>query len=161
MAQEYLATYLNDHLAGATLAIEHLEDLEATAEDIAPSLADLRADIEADRNELRAIMRELDIAESRTRRAGAWIAEKGARLKMRTDDAEGGPLRRLECLEAVALGIDGKHALWGALNAAAEAAPALRARDYDELAARALDQRNRAEALRLDAAKAALAERRH
>src|SRR5689334_23717732 len=102
-------------------------------------------------------MREFNIAESRTRRAGAWVAEKGARLKMRADDKATGPLRRLESLEAVALGIDGKHALWRALGAAAEASPALRARDYDQLSARAVDQRNRVEALRLDAAKQALA----
>ena len=157
MADDHLATYLNDHLAGATIAIEHLDDLEATAKDIAPALADLRADIEAGREELRSIMRELDIAESRARSAGAWVAEKGARLKMRADDKATGALRRLESLEAVALGIQGKHALWRALNVAAEAAPALRARDYDRLVTRAVDQHNRAESLRLDAAKAALA----
>jgi hypothetical protein len=157
MATEYFAVYLNDHLAGATVAIEHIEDLQAEAKDIAPALADLRADIEADRSELQGIMREFNIAESRTRRAGAWVAEKGARLKMRADDKATGPLRRLESLEAVALGIDGKHALWRALNAAAETAPALRARDYDQLAARAIEQRNRVEALRLEAARQALA----
>ncbi|HEX2386131.1 MAG TPA: hypothetical protein VHL99_06185 [Candidatus Binatia bacterium] len=157
MATEYFAVYLNDHLAGATVAIEHLEDLQAAAKDIAPALSDLRADIEADRSELQGIMREFNIAESRTRRASAWVAEKGARLKMLADDKATGPLRRLESLEAVALGIDGKHALWRALNAAAETTPALRARDYDQLAARAIEQRNRVEALRLEAAKQALA----
>ena len=29
MPHEHLATYLNDYLAGSTIAIEHLEDLEA------------------------------------------------------------------------------------------------------------------------------------
>ncbi len=157
MAQEHLATYLNDHLAGAAIAIQHLEDLEATAEDIAPALAELRAEIEEDRNKLRELMRELGVAESATRKASAWIAEKGARLKMRADDKSSGPLRRLESLEAVALGIHGKLALWQALSAAAVAAPALRGVDYDDLAARASDQRARVEALRLDAARASLA----
>src|SRR4051794_23806720 len=104
MADDHLATYLNDHLAGATIAIEHLEDLEATAKEIAPALADIRGEIAADRNELIALMQKLGVAESRTRKAGAWIAEKGARLKMRADDNANGPLRRLEGLEAVALG---------------------------------------------------------
>jgi hypothetical protein len=157
MADDHLATYLNDHLSGAVVAIEHLEDLEATAKDIAPAVADLRADIEADRKELQELMRELNIAESRTRKAGAWIAEKSARLKMRADDKSTGPLRRLEGLEAVALGIDGKLSLWRALEAAAEKAPALRALDFERLAERAVEQRQRIEALRLDAARAALA----
>ena len=157
MADDHLATYLNDHLAGSTIAIEHLEDLEAAAKDIAPALAEVRADIESDRNELQELMRGLDIAESLTRRAGAWIAEKGARLKMVADDQKSGALRRLEGLEAVALGIDGKLALWRALNAVAENAPALRALDFDRLTERAVNQRERVEALRLDAARAALA----
>jgi hypothetical protein len=76
---------------------------------------------------------------------------------MRADDKSSGPLRRLESLEAVALGIHGKLALWQALSAAAVAAPALRGVDYDDLAARASDQRARVEALRLDAARASLA----
>jgi chromosome segregation ATPase len=157
MEQEHLATYLNDHLAGAAIAIQHLEHLEAKAEDIAPALAELREEIEEDRTKLRDLMRELGIAESATRKASAWVAEKTARLKMRVDDKSGGPLRRLESLEAVALGIHGKVALWQALSAAAEIAPALRGLDYDDLAARASDQRARVETLRLEAAKTALA----
>jgi hypothetical protein len=60
-------------------------------------------------------------------------------------------------LEFVALGIDGKLALWQALRAAAEVASALRGIDYERLARRAIDQRQRVETLRLSAAKAALA----
>ncbi|HTM08582.1 MAG TPA: hypothetical protein VL754_09355, partial [Verrucomicrobiae bacterium] len=125
--------------------------------DIAPALAALRADIQSDRSELKEFMRRLNIEESVTRKAGAWIAEKGARIKMRADDKKMGPLRRLEGLEAVALGIDGKLALWRALAAAAEAAPGLRALDFDRLTERAAEQRQRIEALRREAAKEALA----
>src|SRR5574342_879547 len=156
MAHEHLATYLNDHLAGSTIAIEHLEHLAAANRDLAPALAELRADVEADRAELQELICRLKIGESGTRKAGAWIAEKAARVKMRLDDKTG-PLRRLESLEAVALGIDGKAALWRALSAAAEGTPSLGGLDYDRLIERAREQRQRVEVLRLQAARSALA----
>jgi hypothetical protein len=65
-------------------------------------------------------------------------------------------LRRLERLEALALGIDGKSALWQALKAAAELAPELRQMDYEQLVERAQQQRSRVEMLRLQAARVAL-----
>jgi hypothetical protein len=72
------------------------------------------------------------------------------------DDPSGGALRLLEALEAVAVGIHGKRSLWQALAAASEGASALRTIDYVRLTARADDQRNRVEGLRLDAAREAL-----
>ena len=63
------------------------------------------------------------VAESRTRKATAWLTEKVTELKLRLDDPAGGALRLLEALEAVSLGIEGKRALWRALAAAAEDAP--------------------------------------
>jgi hypothetical protein len=157
MVNQNLATYLNDHLAGSVVAIELLERLEAAGTQMAPTLAQVRADIEADRAELREFMRQLQIAESRPRKVTGWIAEKFSQLKLRLDDPAGGSLRLLESLELVALGIQGKLALWRALSAAAEVDPALRVVDYERLAGRAQDQWQRVEALRLEAAKAALA----
>lgn len=158
MANEHLATYLNDHLAGSVTAIELLEDLQAAyaGNDLERFFADLRNDIEADREELKQLMHQLKITQSRPRKAGAWIAGKFAELKMRLDDSAHGPLRLLESLEAVELGITGKLALWQALIAAAEVAPALRgALDYQRLARRATEQIERVELRRLEAAKAA------
>jgi hypothetical protein len=153
MANENLAVYLNDHLAGSTAALELLENLAAEEAGIARPLAELRSDIEADRNQLLALMRRLDIAESRTRKFGAWLTEKASRLKLRAD----GALGRFESLEALGLGIHGKLGLWRALEAAVEVNPALRGLDYERLTRRAEEQRQRVEALRLDAGKAALA----
>jgi hypothetical protein len=70
------------------------------------------------------------------------------------DDPSGGRLKLLESLEAVAVGIHGKGSLWRALAAAS--VPGLTEADYDRLAARADEQRQRIEAARLDAARAAL-----
>ena len=158
MAKEHLATYLNDHLSGSVAAIELLKNLQAayTGTELEQFCAELRNDIEADRQELKQLMDRLEIKQSGARKAGAWITEKLAELKMRLDDSAHGPLRLLESLEAVELGINGKLALWRALMAAAEVAPALRgALDYQRLAKRATEQIERVEAPRLKAAKAA------
>jgi hypothetical protein len=157
MAKEHLEIYLNDHLAGSVVALELLEDLEREGTGIAKTLADLRAEIEADRQELLALMKRLGVEESRSRKVSAWLTEKVARIKMRVDDKATGALRLLESLEAVGIGIHGKLALWLALSAAAEVNPELRGVDYERLAQRANDQRTRLEVLRLNAAKAALA----
>ena len=158
MENEHLATYLNDHLAGSVVAVELMEHLEATFADspVAAFVAELRADIEADRSELESIMARLDIAESRTRKASAWIAEKFTELKLRLDDPSGGELRLFESYEALSLGIEGKRSLWRALSAAAEISVTLRLVDYERLIQRAEDQRSRVEAKRLELAKTVL-----
>jgi hypothetical protein len=158
MSDEHIETYLNDHLAGSVAAVELLDQLEAahTGTPRARVLAGLRADIEADRQELKSLMDRLDVSESRARKASAWLTEKVTELKLRLDDTSGGDLRLLESFEALSLGIEGKHSLWLALAAAAEEAPALRLVDYQRLTERAEEQRSRVETLRLEAAKAAL-----
>jgi hypothetical protein len=152
-----LATYLNDHLAGSVAAIELLEHLEAAyaGTDMVRLFDELRTDIEADRRELQGLMDRLHIAESLPRKASAWLAGKFTELKLRLDDGARGSLRLLESLEAVGLGIEGRHALWRALSAAAETASALRGVDYERLSQRAQEQRRRVEAPRLQAAKIA------
>jgi hypothetical protein len=158
MADEHIATYLNDHLAGSVVALELLEHLEAAhaGTDLGRFAARLRADVAADRRELEALMERLDAGQSRTRKASAWLAEKVTEFKLRLDDRTGGALHRLEALEAVALGIDGKSALWRALAAAAENEPLLRLADYERLKQRAEEQRDRVETVRLEAARSAL-----
>ncbi|HKG20564.1 MAG TPA: hypothetical protein VKC34_01580 [Blastocatellia bacterium] len=157
MSDEHIATYLNDHVAGSVVALELLELLEAAhaGTPLERFAAELRADVAADRQVLEEFMGQLNIARSRTRQATAWLTEKFTELKLRVDDPAGGALRLLEALEAVAIGIDGKRALWHALVAASEEAPRLRIVDYGRLIKRAEDQRVRVEEVRLLAAKAA------
>jgi hypothetical protein len=158
MADKHIATYLNDHLAGSVVALELLEHLEAAhaGADVGRFAAELRADVSADRRQLEALMESLQVAESRTRKASAWLSEKMTELKLRLDDPADGALRLLEALEAVSLGIEGKLGLWRALAAASEGEPSLQGLDYERLAQRAVDQRSRVEAERLRAAKSAL-----
>jgi hypothetical protein len=158
MPDEHIATYLNDHLAGSEAALELLEHLEAahTGTDLGRFAAELRADVAADRQELETLMGRLHVAESRTRKVTAWLAEKATQLKLRMDDPSGGEFRLLESLEALSLGIEGKGGLWRALAAAAEDAPALQIADYARLERRAEEQRGRVEVERLKAAKRAI-----
>jgi hypothetical protein len=158
MDDKHLATYLNDHLAGSSVALELLEHLESThaGSDVGRSAATLRADIAADRMELKELMRRLHVDESRTRKASAWLTEKLTEIKLRLDDPQGGSLRLLEAFEALSLGIEGKRLLWRALANAAKDASALGSVDYERLIRRAEEQRSRVETMRLDAAKEAL-----
>ncbi|HEY7501375.1 MAG TPA: hypothetical protein VH740_22835 [Vicinamibacterales bacterium] len=158
MAHDSLSIYLNDHLAGSVVALEMLEHLERAyaGKSVQRFAAELRADIEADRGELRKLMSHLSIAESRARQATAWMAEKMTLLKLRFDDWAAGDFRLFEALEALSLGIEGKRSLWVALADAAERVPALQLLDYERLANRAREQRDRVEAKRLETAREAL-----
>ena len=157
MSKEHLSTYLNDHLAGSNFAVEILERLTSEAPSLSGSLNTLKTDIEEDRKQLQTLMASQQIEESRVRKAGGWIAEGLAELKLEVDDDAKGRLRRLERLEALAIGIDGKIALWRALDAAANSNSELRGIDYERLTQRGRDQRAHVETLRLQAAREALA----
>lgn len=158
MADDHLAIYLNDHLAGSVVAVELLQHLERAyaGRSVQRFAAELRSDIEDDRRELQSLMGRLNVAESRARQATAWLAEKMTMVKLRLDDWAGGDFRLFEALEALSLGIEGKRALWVALSDAAGAAPSLRQLDYARLVQRAVDQRTRVETLRLETARTAL-----
>jgi len=84
---------------------------------------------------------------------GNGVIETFARLKMKVDDLSGSRLKLLESVEAVAVGIHGKGALWRVVRVV----PAAGGPDYDMLLARAGDQRERIEAVRVNAVKTALA----
>jgi len=157
MSKEHLSTYLNDHLAGANFAIEILEHLTSETPSLNSSLVALKSEVEEDRGQLKTLMARQNIEESRLRKAEGWIADRLAELKLEVDDDATGRLRRLERLEALAIGIDGKIALWRALEAAARTNTQLGGMDYERLSQRGHEQRARVETLRLQAASEALA----
>lgn len=159
MPNEHLATYLNDHLAGSVLALELLETLAAAHADtpLGSYFNKLKSEIAADRQTLTDFMGRLEISESKTRKVSAWFAEKLTELKLRMDDPAAGELRLFESLEALSLGIEGKRSLWLALAALSRETPALPAMNYEVLLARAREQRDGVESLRLEVALRALA----
>ena len=151
-----LGIYLNDHLAGSVAALEMvdraLEDNAGTP--LAAALAEVGTAIREDQEVLRDLLARLEVAESPLKKAGAWLAEKAGRLKL--GDTGEAALRRLEMLEALSLGIQGKMALWRSLQRAGGRYPALADLDLVTLERRAREQHERVEAHRLEAAIQAL-----
>lgn len=160
MANEHLATYLNDHLAAAVAAFELLEHLERDHGDTPAGAfaASFRPEIAVDRDELTRLADRLGAPKDIPRRAAAWLGERALQLKLHVDDPSDGALRRFESLEAVALGVDWKGALWRALAAVAPDVPELQGVDYDHFIQRNDAQRARVEPIRLEAARDALRE---
>jgi hypothetical protein len=157
MTHRVLLTYLNDHLGGAVAALELLDHLLALPPQVDEHLLTrLRKEIEQDQKVLQALIKDLGGQESTIRKAAAWLGEKMGQLKLRVDDPDRSELVEFESLETLALGIQGKLSLWRALAAVADQNPALSSLDLAELQARARDQFERAEQLRIQAARRAL-----
>jgi hypothetical protein len=151
-AAAHLGVYLNDHLAGATAALKMLDTLAAHDDvELRDFAATLRQAISQDRDQLARLMENASIEIGTARRAVGWITEMGAELKLTVDDPTDGRLKTFELLEMLALGIDGKRALWAALRIVSTEVPSLRA-DYSTLAHRADEQRTAVESRRLECA---------
>ena len=156
-ASKYLATYLNDHLAGATAGVELVRRAarENEGSELGAFLSELAAQIEADREALEAIMGELGVKPDRAKVAAGWTAEKVGRLKPNAQLRGYSPLSPLVELEGLLVGIHGKLAMWRALAEIADALGLDRVR-LQELAARAEGQQADVERNRIDVARRAL-----
>jgi hypothetical protein len=153
----YLATYLNDHLAGSTLGLELARRILGSNRDneYAPVLRELCDEIAEDRETLLRLMKRLDIGRDRLKVAAAWGAEKLGRLKPNGHLTRYSPLSRLEELEILSLGVEGKLAMWSALRHTH--GPEIAGIELDPLIARAASQRERLEKLRHRAGEQAIA----
>ena len=152
-----LSIYLNDHVAGSVLALELLDHLIDLPDIPEPGLlTQLRSEIQEDQHALQQLLRSVGAKESAVRKAAAWLTEKLGRAKLQLDDGGTGGLSVLEALETLTLGIQGKLALWRSLAALGEAVPQLKTLDLTRLQARALDQFQRVDRLRLSVARQAL-----
>jgi hypothetical protein len=146
---------LKDHLAGSVAALELVNHLIETykGEPFEAFFQNLRDEIDADQETLQDLIKKLGEQESAVRKAGAWVAEKLSRAKIRLSDSEKNQLGLLHALEGLVLGITGKRALWAALAVAADAVPRLRELNYAQLQKRAAEQCDRVEAKRLEVAR--------
>jgi hypothetical protein len=150
-----IGTYLNDHLAGAAFALKMVRRLARHDSD--PLLRELAAhlfrEISHDRQQLETLVRNLGFKPSRVKNLLARLGEKISRLKLsRTPSGDRGAF---EALEALSLGILGKHALWTALETLED--PALRHVHFATLKQRALAQHAQTESHRLRTARLAFA----
>jgi len=152
---EHLGVYLNDHLAGSAAALEVLDVLEDVP-GFKLWVGHLRREITADRQELQNLMSSLQITEGPIRKLVGKLAGTAGEIKTRLEDPSGGPLRQLELLETLSLGIEGKRTLWVTLQTISSADSRLPVHDYDRLIGRAAEQRQEVEMRRLDVAAAAL-----
>ena len=157
MSEDALSTYLNDHLAGSVAAIEMVERVirENEGDLLARRLAEVLREIKKDQAVLQDLIAKVGAKESPVKKAGAWFAEKAGRLKLGGTD-QPGDLARVEVLETLAMGIHGKRALWRALRVVVHKHPVLRSLDLDLLERRAVDQHDRVEEWRLEAAREVL-----
>lgn len=151
-----LITYLHDHLAGATAGLELVEALrdQHADEPLGRFASQLSGEIEADRRTLEDLAERVGPGGNPLKEAGAWLAEKASRLKLGRPAA--GELGTFEALEALALGILGKKALWDALELVAPQNPRLGGLKFGELSRRAQAQHGRVEEQRLITARTAL-----
>jgi hypothetical protein len=151
-----LASYLKDHLAGSTAAVELLEHLAEFHRDVplGKFFQDLHREVTADQEVLRKFLQRFS-RESTVRKAEAWLAEKFNRVKTRLAGDKAGELGLVEALEILVLGITGKQLLWWALSASLGDSPLLRGLDLSKLEQRAIDQLERVESHRLEAAREA------
>jgi hypothetical protein len=158
VSTDRLSIYLNDHLAGATAGLELARRASANnrSTDYGRVLTELVAEIDQDRNALMELMKRFSINRDRVKLLLSWGVEKVGRLKLNGTILHYSPLSRLEELELLALGVEGKLALWQALRVSYGTDPRLGGIDLEALIKRARSQRRRLERQRLRAAEEAL-----
>jgi hypothetical protein len=152
-----LATYLNDHLAGSTtgreLAKRALSNNRGTQ--FEPTLEWLVEQIVEDREALLGIMRAVGAPEDHLKKLAAFALERVGRLKPNNAIFSYSPLSRLVEFEGLVLGVSGKLAGWRSLQQLGD--PRLADFDLELLAERTIEQRDRMEEQRREAARLAFA----
>ncbi len=152
-----LAIYLNDHLAGATLGVELARRLRSSNRgdpEMGEPLAQICAEIEADRETLIRLMQRLNIDRNPIKPMLARLGERLGRLKPNGQLRGYSPLSRVLELEVLAAGIGGKIQLWNALEQSY--GETLDGFDFHALAERADRQGQQVEDLHLAAAQRTL-----
>ena len=147
---DYIGTYLNDHLAGATVGRELSK--RAAGENSGTPLGDflekLHKEIVEDRQALLEVMGALDVGEDRLKTIGARAGERIGRLKPNGNLLSYSPLSRVVELEGLALGVQGKASLWRSLQLLDD--PRLEPFDFEALERRAKRQSKGIEGYRVE-----------
>ncbi|MFN2388461.1 MAG: hypothetical protein ABR575_02465 [Actinomycetota bacterium] len=153
----FLHIYLNDHLSGSMAGIEIAKRAAGSNEGtpLGDFLTRLEEGIDEDRSTLERIMDAVGARRQKLKEAAAWLGEKVGRLKLNGQLVGYSDLSRLVELEALALGVEGKMALWRSLRQLAETDQRLDRSQLDELIVRCQSQRDEIERFRLSSAAAA------
>ena len=157
MNQKMLGIYLNDHLAGSVVgsSLARRFERENRGNEYGRPIGEIAREIEEDQVALVELMDRVGVRRKQVRLAVARAAELGARLKPNGRLIGYSPLSRVIELEGLTVGITGKLELWRSMGALENGAR-IDGVDFERLAARAEDQRDRVEDLRVRAAREAL-----
>jgi hypothetical protein len=153
-----LRIYLNDHLAGSGGGLRlatRARDSNARTK-LGAFLGRLVKEIEEDRAALLSIMERLGVKPDPLKEMVVRLAELAGRAKLNGRLTTYSPLSRLQELELLCLGVEGKASLWRSLREVQPKLAALADTDFDALIARAESQRAELEDFRLRAAARAL-----
>lgn len=156
-ADRFLAIYLNDHLAGATLGVELARRLRSSNQgdaEFGQPLAQLCAEIEADQRTLLRLLERQGVSPDPVKPVLAKVAERLGRLKLNGRLRGYSPLSRVLELEVLSGMVGGKLQLWNALEQSF--GETLDGIDFHDLAARADSQGQRLEDLHLAATQCTL-----
>jgi hypothetical protein len=155
-----LNVYLNDHLAGSVAACDLIEQSRDHNQGtpLATFLDALLEEIRADQDVLGRLMEQLEIEKSTVKQASTWTLEKFSRLKFMVSERTSKDLRNLLELEALQIGVQGKHALWLGMEQVTDLDARLVETNFAALADRAEHQVLAIEHHRLQAARAAFAD---
>ncbi len=155
---EPLDVYLNDHLAASAAAVELVERIAdnnpGTA--LAAHLDGLKADIEADRATLSAVMERCGVTPSKPKQVAGKVMETLSRFRLNERVTGSADVSRLMELETLSLGIEGKASLWRSLQQVEAGHPELGSFDLGALLSRAVSQRSALEPFKQEAAATAL-----
>jgi hypothetical protein len=154
-----LGIYLNDHLAGASALRDRCRAAREanSGSDVGAFLDGLLGEIVEDRRTLLEVMARLGVPPSPLKTGLARLAERLGRLKLNGQLTGYSPLSRLEELEVLSVGAEGKRLLWIALREMGD--PRLAGVDFEALVRRAEQQREGIEQHRRDAAGTAFGRR--
>jgi hypothetical protein len=144
-ANRYLAIYLRDHVAGSAGGVALIGRARRANEDseLGDVLAEIEREVIDDLEELRSVMRRLDVAPSRIKRGLGRVAELVARLKSNGRIWTYSPGSRVVELEALAAAITTKRNLWRALAVVADSSSQLDRADLQRRAERSSEQLER------------------
>jgi hypothetical protein len=157
MPAKALKRYLQDHLAGSVAALQLMETLadHERGLPLEQKLRGLHYEVSEEQERLKAILARLEGEESSFKRAAAWLTEKLHRARLALVERVDPALARLESLESLALGLQGKLALYRALEDLAAHEPRLGGFPFAALQARTLIQHGMVEQERMAAARTA------
>ena len=157
MSTEPLAVYLNDHLAGSAAGLTLMDDLASRVEGtaLAPKLRALAAEVREDQQLLRETLDRLAAGERRVAQAAAWLGEKVSEKRLALAARNHPALGLLEGLESIALGLQGKLAIFRVLAELGALDPRLTGLPYGARTDRTVLQHGMIEAERRAAAREA------